>query len=148
MTSCIVKQLFLVCEPPASSAQLITPLIPWIALIYCGFSISDYFKSPSHHIKLSVQEKTVTLAVTKTTAPRLFCIRVCVHGWRLATVDFCLIAGTPAVSTRYSLSHSHYLLLTPSFFSHSFWQSALQLLLPPSPYCLTAFLSFLQASCD
>lgn len=43
---------------------------------------------------------------------------------------------------------THHIFVSTSSFFYSFWQSALQLLLPPSLYCLAAFLSFLPASCD
>lgn len=48
-----------------------------------------------------------------------------------------------------SVSYNHRHHLSPSlFFEHAFWQCAFRALLPPSTYCLTAFLPFRLASCD
>lgn len=103
------------------------------------------------HIKLSIPEKTIALvphAASKAATGHLFCyMSVCTQP------EACQPWLLPNYS-HHSPIHSLIIfsLLLSSLDSllifHSFWQSALQLLLPPSPYCLTAFLSFLLASCD
>lgn len=87
MTPWIVKNKFLFADPQPppvtrKSARLITPHIPRVTLMYCGISASDS-SNITHiiHIKLSISQRTITLAPHATTKSRrwpffLVCQRV------------------------------------------------------------------------
>lgn len=156
MTPCIVESYFLCVDPQPppitrKSARLINPHIPWVALIYCGISISDSFNIIITLSTSNCQYQRKQLHLQWQKPPRcIFCFLVyeCVF----------ITGGMPVLAVAWLLALQPYPLanhfLTPTILSWlplfflSFWQAALQLLLPPSPYCLTAFLSFLLASCD
>lgn len=130
----------------------ITLQIPCVTLMYCGISTSD-----SSNITQCYPHQTVNTQREQLRSPQMgpFCCWPCVlvceseHAaleaspcWPIAHLEHSL------PNTTHFLSHANMFWLPDHFSFTSFWNSALQLLLLLSMYCLTAFLSFLLASCD
>lgn len=116
------------------------------ALQNCSICVSDVinvthmlFTSNCQHLTELLQYTMLIVRVCVCVFPAHMPVPAFASLW--ISMDVCLCLSL-------SLSHSLFICLQLSPFFFLFWQSAVQLLLPPSTYCLTAFFSFLLASCE
>lgn len=114
--------------------------------MYRGISATDSFNI-THiiHIKLSMSRRVITTCNCQSRCQAFVLGRELLLGHLSQTVH--LNYSLPS-RIHAPITFSLMLSFLPSFYFTLHWQSAPQLLLPPSPCCLTAFLSFLLASCD